>query len=59
MKKFNFTFTEKSKYNPATRTISISSENELSASRVFYSEYGNRVTIDKIEEIKEKEGEKA
>lgn len=69
MKKFNVTFTEKTKYNPATRTIMVEANDDLHAIHLIHSQFGSftydkklmmsvpsnkKISIDKVEEIKEK-----
>lgn len=68
MKNFNVTFTEKTKYNPMTRTIMVQAENDIHAINLIHSEFGSfkfdkklmmtvpsdkKIGIDKIEEVKE------
>jgi hypothetical protein len=65
MKKFNITFTEKKKYFPATRTIMVEADSDYAALMITAQEHDslkldngflkptwNKITIDKIEEIK-------
>jgi len=66
-KKFLFTFTENKKYNPATRTVEVYATDEMTARRVFASEFdsftfnkdlhmdipsGRNVTINKVVEVR-------
>lgn len=68
MKKFNVTFTEKTKYNPMTRTIMVEANDELHARNLIHSQFGSfkwdkklmmnipsdkKIGIDKVEEVKE------
>lgn len=67
-KRFNVTFTTKDKYHPTTRTLEVETLNEMAAGNLISSEFdtwtmnkklhtyfpsGKRITIDKIEEIKD------
>jgi len=60
--KFNITYTEKTRYNPMTRTTLVEALNELSAVRIFMGvtkinkdgKHENaKYIVDKIEEVKE------
>jgi hypothetical protein len=67
MKKFNVTFTENKRYNPATRTIMVEANNELHATNLIHSQFGSfrydkklmmsiptdKIGINKVEETKE------
>jgi hypothetical protein len=55
MKKFNITFTENKKYNPATRTVMVETSDSLNARQLVYNEFGNekKITITGVNEIKE------
>jgi ribosomal protein L20A (L18A) len=69
MKKFNVTFTEKKRYNPATRTVMVEANDELHATNLIHSQFGSfrwdkdllryvpsdkKIGINKVEEVKEK-----
>jgi hypothetical protein len=67
MKKFNITFTENKKYNPATRTIMVEQDNEELAKRLVHTVHGgfdkngnpnNKIVITKVKEVKEKKNKK-
>ena len=73
MKKFNVTFTEKTKYNPMTRTILVEANDDVHAVNLIHSQFGSfrwdkkllmsvpsdkKIVINKIEEVKEEKGKK-
>jgi ribosomal protein L20A (L18A) len=73
MKKFNVTFTEKKRYNPATRTIEVQANDELHATNLIHSQFGSfrwdkklmmnipsdkKIGINKVEEVKEEKEKK-
>lgn len=66
-KKFNVTFTENTKYNPFTRTVTVEAMDEFHARRLIASQFdsfkfdktlrikvptGKKITIDKVKEVK-------
>jgi ribosomal protein L20A (L18A) len=72
MKKFNVTFKESKKYNPATRTVMVVANDEFHAKDLVYSEFGSfrfdtklnaevpsdtHIKVTNVKEIKEKKGE--
>jgi hypothetical protein len=52
---YKLIFTESTKYNPVTRTVTIKTPgNEFTARELLLQQYGRtKVTIDKVEEITE------
>ena len=69
MKKFNVTFTETTKYNPATRTLLVEANDELHARYLITSQFdsfmlnkkinmvvpsGKKINITDVKEVKEK-----
>lgn len=56
MTKFKVTFTETTKYNPATRSIVVETANGLLAGRMTFQQFGRtKITIDNIEEVKDEQ----
>jgi hypothetical protein len=68
LKKFEVTFTEKKKYNPATRTIAVEAKDDLHATNLINSQFGSftydkklmisvpsskKIVINKVVEVKE------
>lgn len=52
MKNFRITFTEKTKYNALTRSISVIAQNEVHARQLFTILYtAKEVSVDKVEEF--------
>jgi hypothetical protein len=71
MKKFNVTFTTKDKYHPTTRTVMVETENAYAAGLIISDKFdstkvihkmwipsGKKITIDKVEEVKEEKVDK-
>jgi hypothetical protein len=68
LKKFEVTFTEKKKYNPTTRTITVEAKDDLHATNIINDQFGSfkydkklmisvpsnkKIVIDKVVEVKE------
>jgi hypothetical protein len=57
-KKYNVTFTEKKKYNPSTRTVLVENcDHPFFASNLIFRQFGKKITIDNVEEVKEENTE--
>ena len=54
MDNFEVTFTETTKYNPCTRTVTVKTIDSDSAKVIVLNEFGKkRVVIDKVKKLKE------
>ena len=54
MKEFKVTFNDMDKYSPIERTVSINTDNSYSAKKLAVRQYGKKIKVVKVEEVKKK-----